>query len=99
MSGFPMARRTRAAAKPRAVEVHIEELVLHGFQPHERHRIAEAVERELAQLFSNQAPPKSIARETHRESVDGGAFRVAQGAKPEATGAQVARAVYGGLQR
>ena len=71
---------------PRSIELHIEELVLHGFAPGDRYRIGEAVEQELAQ-------GGEIV------SVDDGAFEVAPGSRAEAVGAQVAKAVYGGLGR
>jgi hypothetical protein len=38
--------------KPRpSINLHIEELVLHGFAPGDRHRISEAVEQELTRLI------------------------------------------------
>ena len=49
--------------KPENVELHIEELVLRGFAPGDRYRIGEAVERELAHLFSEQGTPPSLAQE------------------------------------
>ncbi len=83
--------------KPENVELRIEELVLRGFAPGERYRIGEAVERELARLFDEQGVPPSLARESGIERLDGGAFEVAHGSKPETVGAQVAQAIYGGL--
>jgi len=85
--------------KPKNIELNIEELVLHGFSPGDRHRIGEAVERELTRLLADRGVPESL--ETGREvaSVDGGAFEVAPGSKTEVVGAQVARAVYGGLRQ
>ena len=44
------------------IELHIEELVLHGFEPGDRHRIGEAIERELARLFAEQGTPPSLAQ-------------------------------------
>jgi hypothetical protein len=84
---------------PRNIELHIEELVLHGFAPADRYRIGEAVESELARLFDEQGVPPSLARESGIERLDGGAFEVAHGSKLEAVGVQVAQAVFGGLSR
>ncbi len=81
------------------IEVNIEELVLHGFAPGDRYRIGEAVERELAQLFTEQGAPPSLTRGGEIERLDGGAFEIAPGSKAEAVGAQVARAVYRGIGR
>ena len=81
------------------IKLHIEELVLHGFAPGNRYRIAEAVERELARLFTEQGTPPSLTHGCQVDKLDGGAFDMAQGSKAEIIGAQVARAVYGGLSR
>jgi hypothetical protein len=85
--------------KPENVELHIEELVLRGFASGDRYRIGEAVERELARLLDEQGVPLSLAQGSEVERLDGGAFKVASGSKPEAIGAQVAQAIYGGLSR
>jgi hypothetical protein len=85
--------------KPENVELHIEELVLRGFAPGDRYRIGEAVERELARLFTEEGVPPSLARRSGIERLDGGAFEVAHGLKAEAIGVQVAQAVFGGLSR
>jgi len=81
------------------IELHIEELVLHGFEPHDRYRIGDAVERELVRLFTEQGVPQSLANGGEIDKLDGGGFEVAPGSKAEVIGAQVARAVYGGLSR
>ncbi len=82
--------------RPKNIELHIEELVLHGFSCGDRYRIAEAVERELAHLFAEQGVPNSLSDGGEIERLDGGAFKMKQGSRPETIGAQVARAVYGG---
>ena len=81
------------------IELHIEELVLHGFSPEDRHSIAGAVERELANLIEERGAPAEFVTSGQIEKLDGGSFQVLQGSKPEATGAQIARAVYGGMKR
>jgi hypothetical protein len=45
----------------RSVYVHIEELVLHGFPPLERHALRDAVERELAALVAAHGVPAAGA--------------------------------------
>ena len=84
---------------PKNIELHIEELVLHGFSPGDRYRIGEAVEQELTRLLADQGVPQSLAEVGEIASVDGGAFEVAPGARGDVVGAQVAKAVYGGLRR
>lgn len=92
---WPIADSQRHTERFAGVEVHIESLVLHGFSPLERHRVAEAVRLELARLLREGGLPLEEAGEVAR--LDAGAFTVAAGAGAEQVGAQVARAVYRGL--
>jgi hypothetical protein len=82
-----------------AVELYIEELVLHGFAAGDRHRIGEAVEQELARLLAEQGLPASFDQSGETDRLDGGTFHIAPGARPDSVGAQVAQAVYGGLAK
>ena len=77
-----------------SIVVHIEELVLHGFAPEGRHRIARAVESELARLMSEEGLPGLGMNSINIERVRGGAFKAEAGARPQATGAEIARAVF-----
>ena len=79
------------------VELHIEELVLHGFSPGDRYRIGAAVERELSRLLAEQGTPPTLARGGDIGHLDGGSFEAKPGAGVEAIGARVAQAVYGAL--
>ena len=83
--------------KAKKIELNIEELVLHGFAPGDRHRIGEAVEQELTRLLADRGVPKSLERGREIAHVDGGAFEVAPGSRAQVVGVQVAKAVYGGL--
>ncbi len=85
--------------KPARIELHIDELVLHGFAPSDRHAIGDAVQHELARLLAEQglAPSGLVSRE--RAHVNAGDFHVSSESKAPAVGAQVAHAVYGGLTR
>jgi hypothetical protein len=84
---------------PSSVEIRIEELALHGFTPIDRYRLAAAVERELARLFTDQGVPTSLAQGNEIAHLNGGRFEVAAGANAEGIGIQVAQALYGGLTR
>jgi hypothetical protein len=79
------------------LELRIEEMVLHGFAPGDRYRIGDAMQRELARLFTEQGMPPSLAQRREVARVDGGAFEVAPGSRAEAIGVRVAQTVYGGL--
>ncbi len=85
--------------KPRNIELHIKELVLHGFEPGERYRIADAVRRQLTRSLAETGLPLSLTESTEIARVDGGTFRVVRGTKAEAVGSQVGQAVYAGLRR
>jgi hypothetical protein len=81
------------------VELHIEELVLRGFAPGDRYRIAGAVERQLVHLLATGGVGPPLAQDGEVAHVDGGAFDVAPGSSAETVGGQVAQAVYGGLKK
>ena len=87
------AGHTTSTVQP-AINLHIEELVLHGFAPGEHHRIGEAVRCELTQLFSKRGPSALLTRSGDAERLDGGTFEMNTGMKPELIGAQVARRVH-----
>jgi hypothetical protein len=80
------------------VELHIEELVLHGFEPGDRYRIGEAVELELQRLLAEQGAPHLFSDNVELARMNAGTFNVEPNAKSEMIGAQVARAVYEGIK-
>jgi hypothetical protein len=84
---------------PRNIELHIEELVLHGFAPGDRYRIGAAMERELARLFAEKNTLASLTQEQEVARLDGGTFEVEPGSVAEAIGTQLAQAVHGGLSK
>lgn len=84
---------------PASIELHIEELVLHGLSPGDRYRIADAVEIELSRLIAEPGFLPSMIDGDEIVRLDGGTFAAARGAKPAAIGAQIAQAVYGGLRQ
>jgi len=81
-----------------SVELHIEELVLHGFPSSDRHRIGEAIERELTRLFTEERTAPAFAESAEIDRLNAGSFQTTATATPETTGAQVARAVFGRLK-
>lgn len=85
--------------KPARLELHIEELILHGFAASDRYRIGEAVERELSRLFAEEGVPASVSAGLDHPRLDAGAFHVAADSTPSSIGAQLAQALYGGLKR
>jgi hypothetical protein len=85
----------RPAAAP-SVELHIEELLLHGFNPRDRFAIGDTVEHELTRLIGNGGLA-GIASEITVERLDGGKFKAAPGMKPGAVGKQIAQTLYRGI--
>lgn len=81
------------------VRLRIEELVLEGFPPSDRYRIAAAMEAELARLFADQGVPPGLTSGGAAPVLDGGAFEAAPDARPDRIGVQAAQAVYGSLAR
>ncbi len=79
---------------PREIEVHIEELVLHGFDPRSRWAIGDALETELRGLLAAQGLPATWRDNPAR--VDAGAIRLTN---PSATGGKIAAAIHGGKAR
>lgn len=80
--------------KPREIEVHIEELVLHGVEPRDRWTIGDALERELRGLLAEKGiPPAWLASP---ERIDAGRLPAISVAKAAATGAGIANAIHRG---
>ena len=80
--------------RPAIVELHIEELVLHGFPTTHRYDIGDVVERELHRLLSEHRLPVSAGRSVNVEFLDGGVLRVAKNARAQAIGAQLAQQLH-----
>lgn len=81
--------------RPRAIEVHIDELVLHGFSAAEADRIAEAVGAELAHLYTErglQRPPRNWS--AYRAE----AVSIVK-ASPTRIGTDIARALHTSMAR
>jgi hypothetical protein len=81
------------------VEVHIEELFLHGSATGDRYEIAEAVERELSRLMSEGEPMELRKNPVSLKRIDAGAFHVQAGSKARITGIRIAQAVYRSLRQ
>ena len=68
--------------------------MLHGFSPHDRHQLAEAVETELHRLLAEQGLALGRREDLTMERLDAGDFTAAPGASAGSLGAQVAQSVY-----
>jgi hypothetical protein len=72
------------------IEIHIDELVLHGFSPHERARIGDAVERTLVDRLSTVSLATADAA---TDRVDAGSITIASGSSTSAIGGAIAGAI------
>ena len=80
------------------LELNINELVLHGFAHGDRYLISAAIEQELSRLLAERGAPPLLQNNGDFATLSGGHFQMAPGMKAHAIGAQVAQAVYRGLQ-
>jgi hypothetical protein len=81
--------------KAREIELHIEELVLHGFDPAMRRSIGRAMEQALARLIAERGVSPAIAHlqgATHEEAPS---IEVDRAASAGEIGAKIAAAVCG----
>lgn len=83
--------------RPANIELHIEDLVLHGLAAGDRYRLGEAVERELARLIAEQGVSPAFTQNVEGSRIDAGAFTVAANSSIVAVGAQVAQAILRGI--
>lgn len=80
------------------LELNIDELVLHGFAHGDRYLISAAIEQELTRLLAERGTPALLQSNRDFAKLSGGQFQMVPGMKANAIGAQVAQAVYGGMQ-
>ena len=78
---------------PRQIEVHIEELVLHGFPRSARSQIADAIENELRARLTKDGIP--AAWQSSPRQLDAGSVESNTHA---GLGAKLARAIHGGAR-
>jgi len=95
----PNIQRATPSAQQQSIELHIEELVLYGFAPGDRHTIGDALEDDLARLLNEGGIPNSLRSQNTIGEIQGGTFKATQNARPTAIGRQIARAVYQGFSR
>ena len=79
------------------LDLHIENLVIHGVAPGEGYNVGDALERELARLLAGAHSLSAVGRDTRVDTLDAGAFEVAPGSTSEGVGIQLAKAIFGSL--
>ncbi len=97
-SNLPIkAPRADRSQTSRSIELHVGELVLHGFSQADRRPIAESIEHELRALLTRDE--LSVPNSLHIEQINGGSFEVQSPQRHQSVGANIARAIYGGLRQ
>ncbi len=81
------------------VRLHIEKLVLHGFEPVSRARLDAALSAELTRLMAEGGAEALPGASGSVDTLSVGAIHAAPDVSPERLGVQIAQAVYGGLRR
>jgi hypothetical protein len=79
------------------VELHIEELVLHGFARAQREPIAAALRQELERLLIERGQSMDIPVTRENGRIDAGQIHASAGAGPRVVGTAIAGAVHGSL--
>lgn len=79
------------------IELHIDELVFHGFAPHQATNLGEIVQRELTRLLQEQGLPSNLATDVVIGRLNAGSFTIQPTAKQEAIGVNIANSVYKGF--
>ena len=82
----------------RDIEIHIDELVLHGFANDDLDGIKKAVESELARLIKEQGLPDSLSSPKSYHRIDAGGFTMPKGTKAGIVGNDIAGSVFSGFK-
>lgn len=82
----------------RDIEIHIDELVLHGFGSNDVELISKAVEMELTRLLTLNGLPASFSLARSHPQIDAGEFTMSTYAKPGNVGNNIAGLVYKGFK-
>ena len=77
----------------RVIVLHIDRLVLKGFQQEDRQRIAEGLQQELQRLLGNTEAAERLASLRNVSRIRAGSASFFQGEKPEHLGASVATVI------
>ena len=94
-----MSYEERQGRRHRAIELHIEKLVLNGFQLGDRYRIGDAVQHELSRLLTEQGIALTFAQSISINCLNAGTFSMSSGMSALDKGHQMAEAVYRAFER
>ena len=78
----------------KTIEVHIDELVLHGFSPHDRYRISDAMQAAIYDHIVGRGLPAAISSGGFISTINAGSFDLSSPIKPAGIGEKIATTVY-----
>ena len=81
------------------VIVHIDSLVLRGFNHEDRHAIAAGLQQELTQLFAEPQTAQSLMDRDNVSRLRVGSITINQGSKPQQVGVEAARGIGRGMKK
>jgi hypothetical protein len=79
------------------IEVYIDQLVLHGFSPHQHHDIAAALEAELTRLIAERGIPHGLQSKGNIPVMNAANFSINKNSKGKSIGNKIAGSVYKSL--
>jgi hypothetical protein len=82
---------------PARIDLRIDELILHGVAARDRHRVADAIEHELARLIAERGVPGGLAPSAPRDDARTAALAMPRSGRSDDLGRGVAQAIYRAL--
>jgi hypothetical protein len=80
------------------IVLHIDNLVMHGFQHAERHAIAEGLQQELARQFADPQAAQQLTGIGNVARLRIGSVSIGQNTQPQHIGTQVAQGIGRGMK-
>lgn len=80
-----------------SLNLHIDQLTLHGFSAVDRDLIGAALQAELVRLFTEQGMPRALKQGSSINQLNGGSFEMATDIPPRVIGTRIAQSIYQGL--
>ena len=87
-----------ADRQPFELNLHIGELVLHGFEHLDRAELGTAVRQSLVRLFGENGLPASIEHAARMDRIDGGTLDLPANAGVSVIGERIARSIHRSFQ-
>ncbi len=81
----------------KSINLHIDQLTLHGFDRIDRQQVGSAVQSELSRLIREQGLPSSLNQPHTIGSLNAGELKAGQNTGANNVGTQVAQKIYRGM--